>query len=1257
MQKFSTLGRFLVLTCLTLFITGFVPAAHAYQVITIYHGTGQAETSVNEGESFTFRVRRTGSAEDDANNYNFTTQFELKIAPVSPIAGFNILSGGGATDTLERTVTFNPGVRDVSFTVETLDNELVSDDITIRVQMKTPTSELLQGAYLNVLVVDDEVYTLKVELVTTWQRNESEDIQVRFLRCVGMKNTEAITNCFDTNGAVRAGASTAALTEEIFIEKQGNYFMDGYLFNSLEKTVDGRSVIVDAVSLGANEFSKTYTLNPVDDAIDEPNGSLIIRTYPNSEQINIRKALTQIRDNDFTKVRVDRHVVNGVEQHPIDEGATPAFVFKRYDTEYLSPATFQISLFYHDKLLAATITRPTREQFIRFAQGVNEVVYRPFTTEDDSINEGDGRVAVRIDDVIYDIGRQSVRIAPYQNTSTAFAAVRVVDDEIPMVTLSANATSIVETDTMEWQLTRDDYEETRLRVRTEYEFVRYYPDNLWPDSVSKGSTSSLFLLAHISSGLLSQTFEYGGRNLVGPQGGYIRFRLMPFPTDGDSDPLVRHNHPSFAPRYTVADSDWVRLDITNDGPGVEVKASQDSVTEGGNALFTLKRYGGAADIIQNYATRVRIDVSQTGNYLPAHELGVRTVTIPAGQESAILTIITNRNNNVHPNGSVTVTILNGAPTDQTEDTYDVDKRYSDLVNRYIFKSTVDILNDDTAGVTISPTTLYVSEGASETYTVVLDNLPSGDVTVTPSRSSGDTDVTVSGALTFTPDNWSSAQTVTVSAAEDTDELDGDATITHTVSGGSYGSVTADSVSVFELDNDGAADSDAAFLLVTNQFISESASATTITVTAYLNRGGLSFDTPVTVSVGGGDSTATSGTDFILGTDFIAVTDFTITIAAGDVSQTGTFTLTLNSDEIDEAHETVVVSGTTTVTDFPVTGTLVNILDDDDAPTVTLVLTPGSIEESDDSATSNVQENRAVVTATLDRPSSVATTVTVSVLPNAPSVAGDYSLSANKELTIAAESKSSTGTVTITAVDNALDTADKTVAVKGSATNTLGITAPADQALTIVDDDGIEPTNESASTGVQLSVDDQDVLEPDSATTITVTAALNGGSRSSATPVAVSVGGGASTATSGTDFATVNDFTITIAAGTLSQTATFTLDPTDDDVDETNETVAVAGTTTVTGFTVTGTAVNILDDDFRGVTVSISSLTVDEGGTGTYTVVLDSQPTADVTVTPSRSSGDADVTVSGARTFTPNNWSSAQPVTVSAAQDLDSNNDT
>ena len=109
-QKFSTLGLFLVLICLTLFSTGFVPAAHADQFISII----QAPESVNEGDSFRFQVRRTAS---DGDNYNESLQIELKIAPVSPIEGFNILSGGDDTDGLEQTITFNAEERNVWTTV------------------------------------------------------------------------------------------------------------------------------------------------------------------------------------------------------------------------------------------------------------------------------------------------------------------------------------------------------------------------------------------------------------------------------------------------------------------------------------------------------------------------------------------------------------------------------------------------------------------------------------------------------------------------------------------------------------------------------------------------------------------------------------------------------------------------------------------------------------------------------------------------------------------------------------------------------------------------------------------------------------------------------------------------------------------------------------------------------------------------------------------------------------------------------------
>ena len=116
------------------------------------------------------------------------------------------------------------------------------------------------------------------------------------------------------------------------------------------------------------------------------------------------------------------------------------------------------------------------------------------------------------------------------------------------------------------------------------------------------------------------------------------------------------------------------------------------------------------------------------------------------------------------------------------------------------ETTVRITDDDTRGVTVTPTVLTVDEGLSDSYDVVLTSQPTGDVTVAITAPAN-TDITVSTAgstaeLTFTTSNWSSLQTVTVSAAaDDMDAEDDTGTITHAVSGGDYGSVRAGSVSV------------------------------------------------------------------------------------------------------------------------------------------------------------------------------------------------------------------------------------------------------------------------------------------------------------------------------------------------------------------------------------------------------------------------------------------------------------------------------
>ena len=104
-----------------------------------------------------------------------------------------------------------------------------------------------------------------------------------------------------------------------------------------------------------------------------------------------------------------------------------------------------------------------------------------------------------------------------------------------------------------------------------------------------------------------------------------------------------------------------------------------------------------------------------------------------------------------------------------------------------------------------------------------------------------------------------------------------------------------------------------------------------------------------------------------------------------------------------------------------------------------------------------------------------------------------------------------------------------------------------------------------------------------------------------------------------------------------------------------------------GFTAGGVRVSTLDPvsatvlvtpnpPTAGVTLSKTSLTVDEGSIATYTVKLNKAPSANVTITVGGASGD--VTVAGSPpTFTSGNFGTAQKITVRAAADEDTTDDT
>ena len=554
---------------------------------------------------------------------------------------------------------------------------------------------------------------------------------------------------------------------------------------------------------------------------------------------------------------------------------------------------------------------------------------------------------------------------------------------------------------------------------------------------------------------------------------------------------------------------------------------------------------------------------------------------------------------------------------------------------------VTIEDNDERGVVVSATSLTVPEGGSSTYSVVLRSQPAGNVTVTVNDPTDNTDVTSNPAsLTFTTQNWNTARTVTVSASEDVDGDDDTATITHTVASAvdaAYAGISTDDVTV-TVDDDETASTEV-ILTVDPVWVSEGDAVTNVRLTATLNEAPLSEFLPVTVTVGAPGDTA------IEGVDYETIGELTLNIRAGQTSTFQTIQFRPINTGIGEGDEYLSISGTTMITGLTVTGTQLVVVDDEVFRDVTLSAIPGSVAEDGGPMTVVVTATLNSLTYSIDSP----VTVMVGASLDSAIEETDYTSVDDFTITIAAGSTSATGEFQLTPTNDSFGKGDKTISVSGSGAGPPAAVQGTE--VTIVDD-------ETLSTEISLSVTPNNLGEGADATTLTVRGTLNNDPRSSATSVTVSVGAASDAAVEGTDYETVNDFTLTIVAGQTTGSTTFQLIPKDDAIDEVNEALTVSGTTAATGLVVTTTSVTITDDDTDGVTVSPTAVTITEGGTVTYTVVLDTEPAGNVTVTVSDPTDNTDVTADpAALTFTDQNWNVAQTVTVSAAQDGDAADET
>ena len=283
----------------------------------------------------------------------------------------------------------------------------------------------------------------------------------------------------------------------------------------------------------------------------------------------------------------------------------------------------------------------------------------------------------------------------------------------------------------------------------------------------------------------------GSRTVTIPTTGSVTLTLATAGDDADE--------PDGSVTVTVADgSGWTAGDpasgsvtVQDDDaalPVVTIAAKAASVTEGGDAVFTLTASPApAADLA------VSVSVAADGDY--GISAGTQTVTIPT-TGSATLTLATTDDAADEPDGSVTATVQAGSG-------YTVGASAS---------GTVAVSDDDLPPpvVTIAAKAGPVSEGGDAVFTLTADRAPDADLTVTLAVSeTGDGDHVAAadeGPATVTiPKDATEASFTVPTVNDDADEPDGTAVVT-VEAGNGYTAGDPASASVAVKDDDVAAGS-------------------------------------------------------------------------------------------------------------------------------------------------------------------------------------------------------------------------------------------------------------------------------------------------------------------------------------------------------------------------------------------------------------------------------------------------------------------
>ena len=320
--------------------------------------------------------------------------------------------------------------------------------------------------------------------------------------------------------------------------------------------------------------------------------------------------------------------------------------------------------------------------------------------------------------------------------------------------------------------------------------------------------------------------------------------------------------------------------------------------------------------------------------------------------------------------------------------------------------------------------------------VALASEPTGDVTVTISGHSG-TDLSLDkNILTFTADDWDSPQTVKVTAAHDDDAVDDPETLTHTASGADYDSVAKDLP--VTITDDAPATVTVSFGAATYTVVEGASVTVTVDLDLDPER---QVTIPITATNEGGATNA----------DYSGVLP-TVTFNSGDTSKTLTFTATQDTAD-DDGERVKLAFGTlpSGVTAGTTSETVVSITDDDLPATVTV-----RFERSTYSATEGGDD--AVVTVILGSPAKSQVEIPLTANGHGGATEDDWS---GVPETVIFDKGDDAKSFTVTAVDdNVEDNGEMVELGFGTLPTGFGPGSPGTARITLMNDDGIEPTGQN-----------------------------------------------------------------------------------------------------------------------------------------------------------------------------------------------------